>query len=81
MHFRLDWIRHQEAGWRATVAALSDLAAEGAEPVGLLSAVTMPADATERELLELMTGVGAAARFARASVLGGDLVPGARYGV
>jgi thiamine-monophosphate kinase len=76
VHFRLDWISLQEVGWRATAAALSDLAAEGAEPVGLLSAVTMPPGASEPELLELMSGVGAAAGFAHAPVLGGDLSSG-----
>jgi thiamine-monophosphate kinase len=76
VHFRLDWIELQEVGWRATAAALSDLAAEGAEPVGLLCAVTMPSGAGEPELLELMSGVGAAAGFAGAPVLGGDLSTG-----
>ena len=76
VHFRLDWIGLREVGWRATSAALSDLAAEGAEPVGLLCAVTMPSGAGEPELLELMSGVGAAAGFARAPVLGGDLSTG-----
>ncbi|MFL5403385.1 MAG: thiamine-phosphate kinase [Gemmatimonadales bacterium] len=73
VHFRLDWIRLEEAGWRATAGALSDLAAVGAEPTGILSAVTMPRAAAEAELLELMAGVGAAAAFARAPVVGGDL--------
>jgi thiamine-monophosphate kinase len=76
VHFRLDWIGLREVGWRATAAALSDLAAEGAEPVGLLSAVTMPSSAGQTELLELMSGVGTAAGFARAPVLGGDLSTG-----
>jgi thiamine-monophosphate kinase len=73
VHFRLDWIGLEEVGWRATAAALSDLAAVGAEPVGLLSAVTMPDGAGEPALLELMAGVGAAAAFAGSPVLGGDL--------
>jgi thiamine-monophosphate kinase len=42
VHFRLDWIGHAEVGWRATAAALSDLAAEGATPIGVLSALTVP---------------------------------------
>src|SRR5687768_11861908 len=41
VHFRLDWISPEEAGWRSAAAALSDLAAAAAEPVGLLCAVTM----------------------------------------
>jgi thiamine-monophosphate kinase len=76
VHFRLDWITLEEAGWRGTAAALSDLAAEGAEPVGLLSAVTVPAGAAESELLELMKGVRDAAALADAQVLGGDLSSG-----
>jgi thiamine-monophosphate kinase len=44
--------------------------------VGLLCAVTIPSSAGEPELLELMSGVGAAAEFARAPVLGGDLSTG-----
>ena len=76
VHFRRDWVTPEEVGWRATAAALSDLAAEGAEPIGLLCAVTMPATAAEGELLQVMAGVGAAARSVRAMVLGGDLASG-----
>jgi thiamine-monophosphate kinase len=73
VHFRTTWIRPEEAGWRASASALSDLAAEGAEPLAVLSAVTMPPRATERELVELMAGVGAAAKYAGAAVIGGDV--------
>ena len=76
VHFRRDWISPEEVGWRATAAALSDLAAEGAEPIGLLCAVTMPAKAAESELLQVMAGVGAEARSVRSTVLGGDLASG-----
>jgi thiamine-monophosphate kinase len=76
VHFRRDWIRDQEVGWRATAAALSDLAAEGAEPSGLLCAITMPATAERSELMAVMSGVRAAAEFAGAPVLGGDLSSG-----
>lgn len=81
VHFRLDWIGPEEVGWRATAAALSDLAAEGAEPIGLLCAVTMPADASETELLQLMAGVGSAARSVDSKVLGGDLASGPAWSV
>lgn len=81
VHFRRDWITPEEVGWRATAAALSDLAAEGAEPIGLLCAVTMPAKAAEPDLLQVMAGVGAAARSARAMVLGGDLASGPVWSV
>ncbi len=73
VHFRPEWIGPEEVGWRATASALSDLAAEGAEPVGLLCAVSMPAEAPQDHLVRLMSGAGAAAKFAGALVLGGDL--------
>jgi thiamine-monophosphate kinase len=76
VHFRPQWIRPAEVGWRATAAALSDLAAEGAAPVGVLCAVIMPARAPEAHLLEIMSGAGAAAKFAGAVVLGGDISSG-----
>lgn len=81
VHFRLDWISPEEAGWRATAAALSDLAAEGAEPIGVLCAVTMPATAPEGELLELMAGASAAAAAVGSQVLGGDLASGPAWSV
>jgi len=81
VHFRLDWISLEEAGWKAAAAALSDLAAEGSSPVGLLSAVTVPPSADERDLVQLMSGIGAAAEQAGASVLGGDLSSGSEWSV
>jgi thiamine-monophosphate kinase len=81
IHFRPQWIRPEEVGWRATASALSDLAAEGAVPVGILSAITMPARAPEAHLLELMSGVGAAAKYAGTLVLGGDLSTGPGWSV
>lgn len=73
VHFRLDWIGLEEAGWRATAAALSDLAAEGASAAGVLACVTVPSGAAEADLVALMRGVGGAAAAAGARVLGGDL--------
>jgi len=81
VHFRFDWIEPQEVGWRATAAALSDLAAEGAEPIGLLCAVTLPAAAPEAQLLELMAGVRDAAAASGSTVLGGDLASGPAWSV
>jgi thiamine-monophosphate kinase len=81
VHFRPQWIRPEEVGWRATASALSDLAAEGAVPVGILCAVTMPARAPETHLLELMSGVGAAAKYAGTLVLGGDMSTGPAWSV
>jgi thiamine-monophosphate kinase len=81
VHFRLDWITPREAGWRATAAALSDLAAEGAEPIGVLCAVTMPVQSREAELLEVMAGIGDAAAAINSKVLGGDLSSGPNWSI
>ncbi|MBA3316778.1 MAG: thiamine-phosphate kinase [Gemmatimonadales bacterium] len=81
VHFRLDWITPAEAGWRATSAALSDLAAEGAGPIGVLSAITVPQRAADGDLLALSEGIGAAAAAAGAPVVGGDLSTGAAWSI
>jgi thiamine-monophosphate kinase len=85
VHFRTGWLSFREIGWRATAAALSDLAAEGAEPIGVLVSVGLPGTGRGRgkrprdAATEIMRGVGAAARSVSARVLGGDLVRSARY--
>jgi thiamine-monophosphate kinase len=72
VHFRREWLTPPEIGYRATAAALSDLAAAAASPLGVLLAISLPAD--WREALEgLADGVGEAARAAGAVVIGGDL--------
>ena len=81
VHFRLEWISLEEAGWRAAAAALSDLAAEGAEPAGLLAAVMAPRSSSEEDVVAVMRGVGDAGGFAGAPVLGGDLSSGPAWGV
>ena len=73
VHFRRDWLSLEEIGWRAAASALSDLAADGAAPLGLLAAVGMPPGAADTEVAELMRGIGAAAAAVGALVLGGDL--------
>jgi thiamine-monophosphate kinase len=81
VHFRTDWITLEEVGWRATAAALSDLAADGAIPAGVLAAVIVPGNAGESDLMELMAGVRGAAEFANAAVLGGDLSSGPLWSI
>jgi thiamine-monophosphate kinase len=81
VHFRREWLRPGEIGWRAAAAALSDLAATGAEPVGLLAAVTLPRTAAEDDLTELMRGVGEAVVAVGGIVLGGDLSAGPAWSI
>ena len=49
VHFRTEWLSFAEIGWRATAAALSDLAAEGAKPVGVLVSLGVPGGRGKRE--------------------------------
>src|SRR5207245_521245 len=42
VHFRTEWLSFREIGWRGGAAALSDLAAEGARPLGVLVSVGLP---------------------------------------
>ncbi len=75
VHFRLDWLTPAEVGCRATVAALSDLAAAGASPLGALLAVTLP-DALRSALTDVGRGVGQARGRAGTVLVGGDTVRG-----
>ena len=76
VHYKPGWIHDEEIGWRAAAGALSDLAAAGAMPVGLLVGVTVPSDATNARLVEVMRGVGAMARSVGTAVRGGNLSDG-----
>lgn len=79
VHWRTGWISLEEAGYRATAAALSDLAAMGAAPIGLMAAVVVPRDAGADSAVLLMAGVGLAAEEAETVVLGGDLTRGSGW--
>ena len=79
VHFRTDWMTHEEIGWRATAGALSDLAASAALPAGLVVALTVPSTAPGSDTIAVMRGVAAAARAAGTKVLGGDLSSGAEW--
>ncbi len=75
-HFHRTWLSAEEIGWRATAAALSDLAAEGATPVAVLVALTLGAGATDADAVALMRGAGEASESVGARIVGGDLARG-----
>ena len=77
VHFRRAWLSAEEIGWRATQAALSDLAAMGATPMGVLLALTVPVDWRD-ELTELAEGIATATRSVHAPIVGGDVTAGDR---
>ncbi len=74
VHFRRAWLSPEEIGGRAARAALSDLAAMAAEPIGVLLALAgAPADHRDGTLEALGRGARAAAESCGAALLGGDL--------
>lgn len=77
IHFRKDWITPEEIGWRATTAALSDLAAMGAAPLGVLLALTVPSR-WRASLGAVAEGIGAAVAAHGAPIVGGDVTDGDR---
>lgn len=59
-------------GWMGATAALSDLAAVGADPLGLVVSVTLPTDRPERMQSGIARGLEAACRECGTFILGGD---------
>ena len=80
VHFRREWLTPREIGYRATAAALSDLAAMAARPLGVLVAITLPAS-WRTELDAIADGIGEAATRAGTVILGGDLSAGGELSV
>ena len=72
VHFRRGWLAPREIGARAAAAALSDLAAMAATPLGLLLALGVPPD-WRRELDALARGVGETAAAAGCPIVGGNV--------
>ncbi|MBV9773825.1 MAG: thiamine-phosphate kinase [Gemmatimonadetes bacterium] len=72
-HFRRDWLSLREIGYRAGAAALSDLAAVAARPIGVLVSLALPEGDAGDPAVELMSGVREAAESVGATVLGGDV--------
>jgi thiamine-monophosphate kinase len=68
VHFRLDRLSWRDLGYRAAAVNLSDLAASGAEPRGLLVTLGVPAGIEVESVVELYEGF----RESGAEVIGGD---------
>src|SRR5882762_8798722 len=57
VHFRLDWISWRDLGWRAAAVNLSDLAASGAAPEGLIVSLAAPGDVLLEDVVSLYEGM------------------------
>jgi thiamine-monophosphate kinase len=58
VHFRLEWTSWRDLGYKAAAVNLSDLAAMGAEPAGLLVGFTVPPVTDVSDVFELYRGLG-----------------------
>jgi thiamine-monophosphate kinase len=57
VHFRLDWISWRDLGFRAAAVNLSDLAAAGATPEGLMVTLGAPGETRLEDVVELYEGL------------------------
>jgi thiamine-monophosphate kinase len=73
--FRLAWSTPYDLGWKAAATNLSDVAAMGAVPTGLVVAIAAPADTPVADLEEIARGLADACRRLApgCGVVGGDL--------
>lgn len=62
-----------QIGWMSAAVNLSDIAAMGAEPTGLVMAIGMPTDTEIDFVKELAKGMQACAEFCGTAIIGGDL--------
>jgi thiamine-monophosphate kinase len=73
VHFRREWLTWDAIGFRAVASALSDLAAMGARPIGVLVSLALPPELDSRTLDEMAGGMGQCLREHETALLGGDL--------
>jgi len=76
VHFRFDLCRPGDVGWRAAAVNLSDLAAMGARPLGLLAALEVPPAMPDRDVVAAMRGLARAGAAHGAPVVGGNVSRG-----
>ena len=75
-HFSFAWLTPYDVGYRATVAATSDIAAMGATPWCALAALSLSSDFSDDALRELTRGQADAARRMGLCIVGGNLARG-----
>ena len=71
-HFRRHWLSPRDVGYRSVAAALSDLAAMAARPLGVLLALGVPGSWRD-SLLDIADGIAEAVDAARTVIVGGNL--------
>jgi thiamine-monophosphate kinase len=80
VHFRRAWLSAEEIAYRAVAAALSDLAAMGATPLGIVIALTLT-EQWRAKIAPLADGFATASRELGAPIVGGDLTRGSELSI
>jgi thiamine-monophosphate kinase len=73
VHFKLNWLSAEDLGWHSYNAAVSDLAAMGARPIGALSSLALPANIDKKIWQGIARGQARAAKALDCPVIGGNL--------
>jgi thiamine-monophosphate kinase len=74
VHFSHDTTSPEDAGWRATAANLSDLAAMGASPLGITVGLGLPGEVSVSWVERLYQGMTECLRQYNTPIVGGDVV-------
>jgi thiamine-monophosphate kinase len=74
VHFRREWARPWQIGWKAMAQNISDIAAMGGAPFAAVASIAAPGDLAEETAAGIAEGLVAAASDYRVSLVGGDLV-------
>jgi thiamine-monophosphate kinase len=80
VHFRRAWLSAEEIAYRSVAAALSDLAAMGATPLGMVIALTLT-EQWRAQIVQLADGFAVASRDLGTPIVGGDLSAGAELAI
>ena len=73
VHFRRSYFTPEDIGWKALAVNLSDLAADGARPMGFTVGLSLPPDADMALVDGLCAGMAELAAQASVPLVGGDL--------
>ena len=73
-HFRREWLTDAQVGARAVRAAVSDVAAMGAQPAAALLALVISPDEPEQTAHDIVTGAAAACETLGLRLAGGETV-------
>jgi thiamine-monophosphate kinase len=80
VHFRRAWLSAEEIAYRSAAAALSDLAAMAATPLGMVIAMNLT-DEWRAQIVQLADGFAVASRNLGAPIVGGDLTRGSELSI